>query len=45
MHRARWKGAEVAVKMIKVQRAASALLKEASALKSLQHPNIVRVFG
>ncbi len=45
VHRARWKGAEVAVKMIRQGRAANPLLKEATALQQLHHPNIVRIFG
>ena len=31
--------------MIRQGRTASALLKEASALQQLHHPNIVRIFG
>ena len=38
-------GAAVAVKTLKGQRGGTALLAEAAALCTLQHPNVVRVFG
>ena len=45
VYRARWKGAEVAVKTLRNTQGGEALLAEAAALCSLQHPHVVRVFG
>ena len=45
VYRAKWKGAEVAVKTLKDVKGSEALLAEASALCELQHPHVVRVFG
>ena len=41
----KWKGAVVGVKTLKALRGGEALLAEAAALCSLQHPHVVRVFG
>ena len=45
VHRAKWKGATVAVKTLKGLRGGEALLAEAAALLELHHPHVVRVFG
>lgn len=45
VHRALWRGANVAVKLIETESERKAFITELKQLSRISHPNIVRLYG